>query len=289
MGDATKMLDLETDGRLTATQRAFDSVAENYDGPRGNNALIQRMREEIWAEMDRRFLVGQMLLDLGCGTGIDALHFAQQGYRVLATDWSPQMVARAADRAVQHGVTNNLIAKHIGLHELENLDASFHATFDGIYSNFGPLNCAPDLAQVSRQCARLLRPGGKLVFTVIGRICPWEVAHYLVKRRFKRATVRFAKQMTSVNLNKHTVWTRYYTPREFYTAWSADFELTHYRAFSLFVPPPYLTWIERTPTMLRRLAWLDDHLGRWPLLRDAGDHFLMVLTKRGVPREAVNT
>ena len=172
MSNETKTLDMETDGRLTATQRAFDSVAETYDGPRGNNALIQRMRDEMWAEMDRRFSVRQTLLDLGCGTGIDALHFAQRGYRVLATDWSPHMVARASDRAVQHAVADNLIAKHIGLHELENLDASFSATFDGIYSNFGPLNCAPDLAQVSRQCARLLRPGGKLVFTVIGRICP---------------------------------------------------------------------------------------------------------------------
>jgi SAM-dependent methyltransferase len=272
---------IETDNRLTATQRAFDSVAENYDGPRGNNALIQRMREDMWVEMAQRFAPGQRLLDLGCGTGIDALHFAQLGYNVVASDWSPEMVARAASRAVQHNLQNKLVAKHIGIQELEKFDASDDQTFDGIYSNFGPLNCAPDLAHVSRQCARLLRPGGRMVFTVIGRICPWEVAHYLVKRRLKRAAVRFVKGMTAVNLNKHTVWTRYYTPREFYAAFAAEFELTHYRAFSLFVPPPYLTWVERAPTALRGLAWLDDHLGRWPLLRDAGDHFLIVLTKRG--------
>ena len=37
-----------TDGNLPTqlreTQEAFDSVAADYDGPRGNNALIQDMR-----------------------------------------------------------------------------------------------------------------------------------------------------------------------------------------------------------------------------------------------------
>ena len=34
--------------RLRDTQDAFDSVAGDYDGPRGNNALIQRMRARMW-------------------------------------------------------------------------------------------------------------------------------------------------------------------------------------------------------------------------------------------------
>jgi hypothetical protein len=29
------------------------------------------------------------------------------------------------------------------------------------------------------------------------------------------------------------------------------------------------------------LLRLDERIGRWPLARDIGDHFLMVLTKRG--------
>ena len=32
------------DTQLLDTQHAFDSVAADYDGPRGNNELIQRMR-----------------------------------------------------------------------------------------------------------------------------------------------------------------------------------------------------------------------------------------------------
>ncbi|HJU25919.1 MAG TPA: methyltransferase domain-containing protein, partial [Rhodanobacteraceae bacterium] len=82
------------EARLLDTQRAFDSVAADYDGPRGNNELIQRMRRTMWDAACSEFFTGSRLLDLGCGTGIDAVEFARTGYRVVATDWSPQMVAR---------------------------------------------------------------------------------------------------------------------------------------------------------------------------------------------------
>src|SRR5579859_5896545 len=82
------------EAQLLDTQRAFDSVAADYDGPRGNNELIQRMRLAMWDSVVREVPMGSHLLDLGCGTGIDALEFARRGYQVAATDWSPQMVGR---------------------------------------------------------------------------------------------------------------------------------------------------------------------------------------------------
>src|SRR3546814_6690463 len=84
--------------QLRETRHAFDSVAADYDGPRGNNVLIQRMRRTLWKVVRRELPPGPRLLDLGCGTGIDALHFANRGYPVVATDWSPGMVARTEAR-----------------------------------------------------------------------------------------------------------------------------------------------------------------------------------------------
>jgi len=77
-----------TPAQLHATRAAFDSVAADYDGPRGNNALIQDMRAEMWRWLDRAFVPGYRLLDLGCGTGLDAVRMAHRGHRVVATDWS---------------------------------------------------------------------------------------------------------------------------------------------------------------------------------------------------------
>ena len=120
-----------------------------------------------------------------------------------------------------------------------------------------------------------------LVFTVIGRVCPWELAHYLLRGQLRRARVRFARNMTAVNLNRHKVWTRYYTPREFYRPFAREFDPVAHRALSLFLPPPYLIdFYERSPRFGRALGWLDDHLGQAPMLRAAGDHFLIVLRRR---------
>jgi len=265
--------------QLLQTQLAFDSVAADYDGPRGNNELIQRMRLTLWDTVRDAVAPGSRLLDLGCGTGLDAVHFAGEGHEVMATDWSPQMVERTRARAIADDLQGRVEAEHLGVQQLGQLEGD--ATYDGIYSNFGPLNCAPDLIALSNQCARLLRPGGALVFSVIGRICPWEVAHYTLRGRFRRAVVRAARGDTPVGMNRHVIWTRYYLPREFYRSFAGQFELSNYRALSLFVPPPYLVEFQRRhPAWCERLGRMDDRVGGWPLLRNMGDHFLIVMRKR---------
>jgi SAM-dependent methyltransferase len=264
---------------LRDTQQAFDSVAADYDGPRGNNALIQDMRGEMWRWLDATFAPGSRLIDIGCGTGLDAVRMAERGHHVMATDWSAQMVQRSRERAMRAQLGERVRTAAIGAHELYRLDGQ--GAFDGAYSNLGPLNCVPDLGDVARECARLLRPGGALVFSVIGRLCPWEIAHYLRRRQWARVKVRFARGLVPVSMNKHTIWTRYYGPREFYRAFERQFSLSHYRGLCLFAPPPYLTWIrERHPGAYARLWRLDRRTSGWPLLRAAGDHFLIVMRKR---------
>jgi SAM-dependent methyltransferase len=264
---------------LQDTREAFDSVAADYDGPRGNNPLIQDMRSEMWRWIDATFAPGSRLLDLGCGTGLDAVGMARRGHRVTATDWSPQMIARTRERARQEGLEQAVQALAIGAHELQRLDGA--AIFDGAYSSLGPLNCVPEQADVARECARLLVPGGRLVLSVIGRLCPWELGYYLSRRRWQRATARFARHVTAVSMNQRTIWTRYYTPREFYRPYAREFRLLHYRGLCLFAPPPYLTGVrERHRSWYQRLWRLDRHSAGWPLLRSMGDHFLIVMQKR---------
>jgi 2-polyprenyl-3-methyl-5-hydroxy-6-metoxy-1,4-benzoquinol methylase len=264
--------------RLLDTQLAFDSVASDYDGPRGNNALIQTIRRAMWTTVTETFTAGARLADLGCGTGLDAAFLSRSGYRVVALDWSPEMIRYTQDRIVQAGLQERVTARHVGIHEIKTLDAGL---FDGMYSNLGALNCVPDLGPVARACASHLRPGGRLVFSVIGRYCPWEMAAYVLKGQPARAFVRMRRGAVPVGLNGGRVWTRYYTPSEFYRPFEADFELTHYRALCLFSPPPYLIALHRkAPRLCEVLARLDERFGAWPLLKNAGDHFMMVLTKR---------
>ena len=268
-----------TPAQLRATRDAFDSVAADYDGPRGNNALIQEMRWEMWRWLDLTFAPGGHLLDLGCGTGLDAVRMARVGHRVIATDWSDQMVRRTTERAAQEQLTPRVAALVAGAHELHRLEGE--GTYDGAYSNLGPLNCAPDLEAMSRELFRLLKPGGLLVFTVIGRVCPWEIGHYLCRWNWGRLRIRYARGFVPVSMNRHTVWTHYYAPREFYRPFQRDFALTHFRGLCLFAPPPYLSAMrDRHPRWHDRLWQLDRNVAGWPVLRGLGDHFLIVMRKR---------
>ena len=264
---------------LRDTQDAFDSVAVDYDGPRGNNDLIRDMRSEMWRCLDATFAPGSRLIDLGCGTGLDAVRMAQLGHHVTATDWSPQMVERTRDRAERERLTERVQAVVVGAHDLQHLNGA--GGYDGAYSNLGPLNCVPELADVSRECARLLKPGGALVFSVIGRVCPWEIAHYLRRGRWGRATLRFARGVVPVSMNHHTIWTRYYGPREFYRHFKREFSLKYFRGLCVFAPPPYLTWVRDNHLAWHERLWrLDRRVAGLPIIRGMGDHFLMVMRRR---------
>lgn len=268
-----------TQRQLHETQDAFDSVAADYDGERGNNALIQDMRTEMWRWLDSTFPPGSRLLDLGCGTGLDAVRMAEHGHYVTATDWSPAMVRRTQERAERGQLSARVRAVNVGAHELQRLEDV--ASFDGAYSDLGALNCVPEPAVVARECARLLKPGGALVFSVIGRVCPWEIGHYLLRRRWARVKVRFAAGLVPVGMNQHIVWTRYYGPREFYREFQHQFRLVHYRGLCVFAPPPYLTWVrDKHPSWYQTLWHMDRRAAGWPLLRSLGDHFLMVMRRR---------
>ena len=202
-----------------------------------------------------------------------------RGHRVTAIDWSPQMVQRTSARAEHAAVGDRVQALVVGAHELERIDGA--SAYDGAYSNLGPLNCVPELSDVSKQCARLLKKDGALVFTVIGRVCPWEILYYLRRLRLRRIGVRFAREAVPVTMNQHTIWTRYYRPREFYRCFSREFDLEHYRGLCVFAPPPYVTALPERHRRLYDLLWrMDRSAAGWPGLRGLGDHFLVVMRKR---------
>lgn len=260
------------------TSRAFDSVAADYDGTLGNNALVQKMRVPMMQTIERNFPRGARLLDLGCGAGIDAEYLAARGYEIHALDSSPAMAARTQARLEHARLTQHAHADNIGIHELEKLDAQ---NFDGAYSDLGPLNCVPDLRAVSQQLARKLKPNGLLIASALGRYVPWEILYYARRGDFKRVGVRFARASVPVPMNGLTVWTHYYAPREFARAFADEFELMSVRALALFVPPPYLIRVrEKFPRAVGWLERIDHALGAKPFFREAGDHFLIMLRKK---------
>jgi 2-polyprenyl-3-methyl-5-hydroxy-6-metoxy-1,4-benzoquinol methylase len=265
---------------LVQTRDAFDSVAATYHASNAANPVLCEMRRLTIDALTSRIPPGGALLDLGCGPGTDAETLARAGYRITAIDWSPAMVQEARSRIASSGLHTSVDVHQIGIHEVDRVPHPLHV-FDGAYSNLGAFNCVPDLDACSHAIARRLRPGGILVASVIGRICPWEIALFTVRRDWRRLRVRFARDLTPVPLNGRTVWTHYYTPKEFERAFTgAGFVRVAQRALGLFVPPPYMDrFAARHPRLVETLRRADRTMGNCVGLRSWGDHFLIVLRR----------
>jgi ubiquinone/menaquinone biosynthesis C-methylase UbiE len=106
---------------------------------------------------------GTEILELGCGAARWSRALARRGARVVGLDLSPEQLARA--RAIRGSAGARV--------ELVRGDAErlpFRASrFDRILSDWGALTFA-DPTEVVPECARVLRPGGRLVFATASPI-----------------------------------------------------------------------------------------------------------------------
>lgn len=263
---------------LADTQQAFDSVAAGYDRSNAANPLLTAMRERVIAAIVANTPPDGSVLDLGCGPGADVETLARRGHRVTAIDWSAAMVEQTRARVARAGLAGRVDVHHLGIQELDRLMAG---RFQTVYSNFGALNCVPDLPDAVSRVADCVVAGGVFVASVIGRLCPWEIAFFASRGDFARVAVRFGKDLIPVPLNGRIVWTRYYTPADFERVCASfGFRRVSLRALGVFAPPPYMEgFAARRPAMVARLQRFEDRAAHWPVVRNLGDHFLIVLRK----------
>jgi SAM-dependent methyltransferase len=276
--------DRTIEAQYQATGEGFGEAARTYDEDEDGNILLMWMRERAARVMERAFPPGSTLIELGCGTGIEAARLGAKGHRLVLTDVSAGMLEKAVPKVSRSRDGALLGAHQIPAARIGSLVEQYgRGSFDGAYSSFGPLNCEPDPVPVARGLAELVRPGGRVVLSVINRLCPTEMAWFALRLDPGGATrrVRGPLLARAVPGGSLSVMTYYYSPADYIRAFGPDFHVLGYKALPLLLPPPYLSHLmRRVPRLFKLLGRLDDLLARLPVLRSMGDHFLMELERK---------
>jgi SAM-dependent methyltransferase len=241
------------------------------------------LRQESLALLQETFPANSRLLEIGCGTGDEAVHLAQQGHFILATDISPAMVDQTQTKARAAGLADRVTALEL---PAGHIDALLPANrFDGAYASFGSLNCEPNLSHLRDALARLLKPRAAFVCSVMARWCPFEIAWFLLHGRPRTAFRRLRWGWQQVPVRGHDgvevfVPTRYLSSREVARAFAPAFAVERTMALPLLLPPPYLDDLYRARRGVfdRVEPWERRLRAHWPW-RTMGDHIAIVLRK----------
>jgi ubiquinone/menaquinone biosynthesis C-methylase UbiE len=265
-----------------AVADGFDRAADSYDTDYGANPIMAWLEDDTFARLAALFPPGSRLFEVGCGTGQMAVRLAQSGRVIVASDISPAMIERARLVATP-SATDSVTWVTAPAAALADALPGETGRFDGGYSNFGPLNCDPELDKVAKGLATLVRPGGAFLCSVMGRFSAWELAWGILTLRPREATRRLGRGWVAAHMSgapgeaPAVIPVRYYTPRGFARSFAPYFRVETALAYPLLIPPPHMA--TRFPSAPARLQRLERAFAGLPGLRALGDHFLLVLRR----------
>jgi SAM-dependent methyltransferase len=251
---------------------AYDAIAANYDAQVEGDAWMRAVLHRHYA---RVFRTGDRVLDVGCGTGIDAVFLAQHGVGVVALDYSPEMVAQCRAKARSAELTLRVDARVLSITDLHTLPAE---RFDGLISAFAGLNTLPDLHQFAADAAQLVKPGGRLVLHLLNRFSLWEWLGHVSHANWRAAREVGRRRTRDFTIGGRPVrHTTYFADEAYGRFFHRCFALRGAYALGCLRPPHTVRRI--SAPVVRTLEWLDVRIGHWPFIEHAGRFFVLDLER----------
>jgi len=253
-----------------AARRAFSKQSAGYDEADRANLILTRWRQRVYRHLDQFLKPGSTILELNAGTGIDALRLAQAGHHVLATDAAPGMVLQLQQKALEPSPAGRLTALAC---PYENLNQLPDGKYDHVFSNFGGLNCCPDLGLVIRQLPRLIKPGTRITWVIMPRLCPWEWL-WLFRGSWSGFR-RLSNGGVKAHLEGEYFLTYYYSLPQLQRQFGPAYKLLKVEGLGAVSPPPAsYTFVRRFPQMTQWLNTLDEKVSGMYPFNQCADHFI---------------
>jgi ubiquinone/menaquinone biosynthesis C-methylase UbiE len=256
---------------------AFDTIAESYDYLFTSSRIGRSQRSVVWRKAETVFNAGDHVLELNCGTGIDALFLASLGITVTACDASAAMIEQARARKTLQAPLASIDFQPLSTERLNELPTDL--CFDGVFSNFSGLNCVSEISTMARFLASRLLPGGQLLLCLSTRFCAWEILHYLVRGDVRKA-FRRCRGVAPARMGPYSFAVYYPTVRSLLRDFGPGFQLRSVTGIGIAVPPSYMeSWARRNTSIFRVCEAFDRVTENWPCIRVLGDHMLLHLER----------
>lgn len=268
-----------TETLLRPAAFAFEAIAPVFDDRFGAWRSVTAQRKAVRTALLQRFPAGGRVLEIGGGTGEDAVFLAERGFRVLLTDASPAMVDIAGRKLSRLGSCARVVA----CEEIERLSEERllggEPLFDGAFSNFAPLNCVHDIGSVGKGLASLLKPGASVMLVLFGTCCVSEMFVETLRGRPSNAFRRFRRGAAPAKLARRNFEIFYHRLSDLRRAFQPWFELERTIGIGIAVPPSAAEpWISSHPRLLAGMEVFDRVMAG--SLASFGDHVLYQFRRR---------
>ncbi|MCH8534153.1 MAG: class I SAM-dependent methyltransferase [Flavobacteriaceae bacterium] len=251
--------------------KGFSAIYKNYEELNRLSWVDQYMRKCVYRHVEQFISPNSSILELNCGSGIDASYFAQQGNQVLATDIAQSSSAYVKQKKEELKL-NNLTFQ---LLDFENILALQPQKFDYIFSNFGGFNCVSQPEDTFCKFKKLLQPNAVVSLCVLGRYYPWEWL-YALKGDFNLAFRRFNKNGVIANVEGGRVQTFYYTPHQIKEKMGDEFQLLKVESLGFAFPSVNFQKVHQFKKLSKLLIYIDQKMHQWNIVpTNLGDYFII--------------
>ncbi|MEP7128357.1 MAG: class I SAM-dependent methyltransferase [Chitinophagales bacterium] len=264
-----------------STVATFDLVAMEYDSAFSQSPIGKLQRNRVHYFLGNE-LTGSSLriLEINCGTGEDAIWLAGKGHNVIATDISGKMLSVVEEKIKRKSLEDRIQTKQISFNELKNVFKP--DSFDLIFSDFGGLNCIPEVEMdtLMNDVSSLLKPDGKFIAVIMSRKCLWERIYFLLKGKRNEAFRRSKNHSVAVSLDRNIQQTWYYSPSEIRMIATEKFEINKLKPVGIAIPPSYLNpFFTKKKILLSFLNNLES-IFSLSIFSNYADHFYISLQKK---------
>ena len=262
------------ENKFDTIAEAFSRTAEKYDAFANDHPNQTRMRNKVYAHVQRFVPKGSRILELNAGTGTDAVALARRGYNIHATDIAPGMLERLQNKITQNNLSDQITFQQCSFTNLNQVQG---APFDAIFSDLGGLNCILDLSPVISQLPKILRPNGLVTWVLMPPVCLWELAE-IFRGHPRLAFRRFARNGTRAHLEGLHFMVYYFTPEKILQWFGNQYDCLAIEGLSVLTPTAESkNFAKRYTRLYRTLSWLDDRVAFRSPWRGWGDFFIITM------------